>query len=311
MTRILVTGGTGFIGSHLVRSLAGSGQHDVTVLSTWEPTPGQLAGGANYIVSSLDDPALLEQAVREHEVEIVYHLAWNSIHETSLANTAADLRTNLLGTVNLLEACRKGGVRRMIFISSGGTVYGLPEKLPVTESCATRPICAYGVTKLAAEKYLGLYRHLYGLETVILRPSVPYGPGQNPCRRQGAVSVFIDRALRSEPVTIWGDGTSRRDYFFVADMIGPLIRAMSIPDSGQNVFNLGGRKAFTLNELVRRIEETLDLELRVDFEPARDFDVPELELDSRRAAATIGWRPQTELREGILSTAQWLRQRGD
>ena len=309
MTRVLVTAGTGFIGSHLVRGLMQSGENDVVVLSTWKPTERQLSCGAKYVRGGLGNSALIEQTLKDHDIEVVYHLAWNSIHETSLKNTAADLETNLLGTVNLLEACRRNGVRRVVFMSSGGTVYGLPETLPISESQSTHPICAYGVTKLAAEKYLGLFQHLYGLEAVIIRPSVPYGPGQDPARRQGAIAVFIDRALRSEPVTIWGDGSSLRDYFFVEDMIDPLIRTMSIPADRNNIFNLGGHKAYTLRDLISNIELTLNLKLNVTYEPARNFDVPNLKLNCSKARSEIGWKPDTSLENGILMTEQWLRDR--
>jgi len=309
MTSILVTGGTGFIGSHLVRGLTNSGKHEVTVFSTWKPSKQQLASGANYILGNMGDSVLLEQMIKTHDIEVVYHLAWNSIHETSLEDTAEDLETNLLGTVNLLEACRKNGVRRVIFMSSGGTVYGLPDALPVSERQATHPISAYGVTKLAAEKYLGLFQHIYGLETVVMRPSVPYGPGQDPRRRQGAIAVFIDRVLRSEPITVWGDGSSLRDYFYVGDMVDPLINAISIPADADNIFNLGGSEAYTLRELISNIENTLNLKVSVTFEPARNFDVPKLKLDCRRAQSIIGWRPATGLKEGILLTEKWMRNR--
>jgi len=310
MTQVLVTSGTGFIGSHLVRGLTESG-NNVAVLSTWKPSVKQLASGASYIKGGLADSKLVEQSLKTHKTEVVYHLAWDSIHETSLERTAADLENNLLGTVNLLEACRKSGVRRVIFMSSGGTVYGLPDSLPIRESHTTNPICAYGVTKLAAEKYLGLYQHLYGLEAVIMRPSVPYGPGQNPARRQGAIAVFIDRALRSKPITIWGDGSSMRDYFFVEDMVDPLIRVMSIPVSTNNIFNLGGTRALTLRDLIGTIEEVLDLKINVNFEAARNFDVPNLKLDCRRATSAIGWQPKTGLELGIQLTEQWIRRHND
>lgn len=309
MTRVMVTGGTGFIGSHLVSGLMKSGDHEVVVFSTWNPSQKQIETGATYTRGNLNDTVRLEKTLKDNDVEVVYHLAWNSIHETSIENTAADLETNLLGTVNLLEACRKNGVRRVIFMSSGGTVYGLPDNLPVSESQATHPISAYGVTKLAAEKYLGLFQHLYGLEAIILRPSVPYGPGQDPARRQGAIAVFIDRALRSEPITIWGDGTSLRDYFFVGDMVDPLIQTMSIPANPNNIFNLGGSKAYSLRDLTSQIERTLDLKLNVRYEPARNFDVPKLKLDCSRAISKIGWNPGTGLEEGILMTEQWMRER--
>ena len=309
MTRILVTGGTGFIGSHLVSGLTKSEENEVIVYSTRKPGKQQLSSGTKYILGNISDSSLITQTLKAHDIEVVYHLAWNSIHETSLENTAADLEANLLGTVNLLEACRKNGVRRVIFMSSGGTVYGLPDTLPISESQATHPISAYGVTKLAAEKYLGLFQHLYGLEGVIIRPSVPYGPGQDPAQRQGAIAVFIDRVLRSEPITIWGDGSSLRDYFYVGDMVDPLINAISIPADVNNIFNLGGGKAYTLRDLISNIEHTLNLKASVTFEPARNFDVPELILDCRRAKSKIGWQPNTGLEEGILLTEQWIRNR--
>lgn len=307
MTRVLVTGGTGFIGSHLVKGLTESGTHEVTVLSAWKPTETQISTGANYLEAGLDNTEHLKQILRENGIEVVYHLAWNSIHETSVKNTAADLEANLLGTVKLLEASRNCEVRRIVFMSSGGTVYGLPSSaLPVNESHPTRPISAYGVTKLAAENYCGLYQHLYGLEAIILRPSVPYGPGQNPMRRQGAVSVFIDRALKSQPVTFWGDGTALRDYFYVQDMVNPMISAMTVQTGQSNIFNIGARKTYTLNELIVQIENALGLKIKVNHEPPRSFDVPKLHLDSSHAETNIGWHPVTSLQDGIRATANWL-----
>ncbi len=307
MKRILVTGGTGFIGSHLVQRLSELDGIEVFVYSNWQPSEYQLQLRANYIHGDLDDAELLLGTLKKHRIDLVYHLAWNSIHETSLQNTAQDLESNLLGTVNLLEACRLSGIRRIIFMSSGGTVYGLPGDGSVNEDHPTYPICAYGVTKLAAEKYLNLYQHMYGLEHVIIRPSVPYGPGQDPTRRQGAVSVFIHRALSGKPVTIWGDGSSVRDYFFISDMIEPLIQAMYVPAKENNIFNRGGAIPYSLTQLVNTIEETLNLKLAVTNETERSFDVPKLTLDSSKATRHLSWQPSTTLAEGIRLTAQWQR----
>ena len=302
MTRILVTGGHGFIGSHLVDGLAAAGHRDVTVLSR-----RRRPGSPKFILSDLTNPGQVRRALASRRFDVVYHAAWSTIHETSLQDIALDVEANLMTTVNLLEACRETGVRRVVFLSSGGTVYGLPRRSPVREDHPTDPISAYGITKLAAEKYLELYRHLYGLEYVIFRPSVPYGPGQNPMKRQGAVSVFTYRALKGEPLTIWGDGSAVRDFFYVEDMIPPLVRALDAPLKGPRIFNLAGRRGYTLLELVKVLGSTLDVKPRIDFKPARAFDVPSVRLDISAATKAFRWTQSTPLAEGIRRTADWLR----
>jgi UDP-glucose 4-epimerase len=182
----------------------------------------------------------------------------------------------------------------------------LPRTKPVTEDHPTHPISPYGITKLAAEKYVRMYRELHGLEYTILRPSVPYGPRQNPSRRQGAVTVFTHQALQGKPITIWGEGESLRDYFYVGDMVTPLINAMEIPFAGDMTFNLGGARGYTLLELVSLLEEVLNLRVRVEHRERRMFDVPRLELNSAAAADRLGWRDRTPLAEGIRRTADWL-----
>jgi UDP-glucose 4-epimerase len=198
-------------------------------------------------------------------------------------------------------------VKRIIYISSGGTVYGLPQSLPVGEDHPTNPINAYGVTKLAVEKYLHMCYHLYGLEYITFRPSVPYGPRQNPRRRQGAVSVFVYHALRGEPITIWGDGEVLRDYFYVEDMINALLTAIEFPFTPNAIFNLAGTQGYTLNQLVQLIEETLTTKAQVRYGTARKFDVPRLRLDTTAAAEKLDWYPTITLSEGIQRTAAWIQ----
>lgn len=307
MRHFLVTGGNGFIGSHLVDRLAADGENRVTVFDLYPRPHGEAPPGVVFIQGDLKDAALLRRTLVDQGIEIVYHVAWASIHETSIKDPVRDIEVNLLPSVGLLEACREAGVRRVVFISSGGTVYGIPKALPIAEDHPKDPISAYGITKLAVEKYLHMYSHLYGVQSVILRPSVAYGPRQNPRRRQGAVTVFIYRALRDEPITIWGDGETTRDYLYVEDMTSALIAATQLPLSSQAVFNLAGLNAYTLNEVVRAIEETLAMRVRVRREPPRSFDVPRLRLDIRAASDELKWEPHTDLPEGIRRTAAWLK----
>ena len=306
MTSILVTGGNGFIGSHFVDSLAAAGRRVVALdlyPRPFEPSPENAAS----IQGNLADPELIGRVLVDEGVEVVVHAAWASIHETSLKDPAADLEANLVPTVRLLDACREAGVRRFVFLSSGGQVYGIPNETPVREDHPADPISAYGAAKLAAEKYVGMYTRMYGLESVVLRPSVPYGPRQNPRRRQGAVAVFVYRALLGQPVEIWGDGEVLRDYFYIEDLSRALAAAVDLPAAAGGVFNLGGRETVSLNGLVAAVERALDLKIEVRYQEARRFDVPELELDWSAARRVLGWSPEVDLDDGIRRTAAWIR----
>ena len=308
MDQILVVGGSGFIGSHLVNRLASSEPSCVTVLDHYARRYGVLPQGVCFIQASLADTSRVREILIERQIKVVYHIRWGTIHETATRDPIADVQTNLISTLGLLEVCREANVKRIIFISSGGAVYGAPQALPVAENHPTNPLNAYGITKLAAEKYLQMYHHLYGLEYVIFRPSSPYGPWQYPHRGQGAVVVFIERALAGQPVTIYGDGSSLRDYFYIDDMTSALVSALNCPFTPEGIYNLAGNEAYTLNELVRIIEDTLEVKIQVTYEPARKIDVPRLRLDISAAASRLGWQPTTPLSEGIKLTAAWIRQ---
>ncbi|MCP4397490.1 MAG: NAD-dependent epimerase/dehydratase family protein [bacterium] len=306
MSNILVTGGNGFVGSHLVNALVQHEQHRVVVIDLYPSPYNDFPSDAIFIQADLADYALIRRIIEDHNIAVVYHVAWATIHETSLKDPAADIHVNLLPTVKLLEACRDTEVKRVIYLSSGGTVYGIPQSLPIEEGHPTNPICAYGVTKLAVEKYLYMYAYLYGLDTIIFRPSVLYGPRQNPHRRQGAITVFLYQALRGHPTTIWGDGKARRDYLYIDDMVAALLDALTLPYGNHPIFNLGGKQAYTLIQLVEEIRETLGVKIDVRYQDARKFDVPELHLDCRNAAEHLHWAPIVSLPEGVLKTAEWL-----
>lgn len=304
---ILVTGGNGFIGSHLVDNLVLEDRHNVITFDIYPRAYEPLPEGATFISGNLSDVSLVRRTLIDQGIEVVYHLAWATIHETALKNPVADIEQNLIPTASLLDACRDAGVKHVIFLSSGGTIYGIPQDFPIREDHPTNPINAYGVTKLAVEKYLQMSKHLYGLNFTIFRPSVPYGPRQNPRRRQGAVSVFIFNALREEVIHIWGDGETLRDYFYVGDMIKALVAVIDKPSAKNSIINLAGLHTYTLNELLGEIENTLGVKAKVRYEVERKFDVKKLHLDISCAIEKLNWRPGVDLAEGIKHTADWIQ----
>lgn len=302
--RALVTGGSGFIGAHLVDKLVALGWK-VRVLDLFDRRFGSAPVGVDLIRAGVSN----DYAVREAlvDVEVVFHLAWSTIHEVATREPVQDIETNLAPSVQLIDQCCSSGVRRVVFFSSGGTVYGPTQHLPITEEQPTNPINAYGITKLAVEKYLHMYHHLYGLEYVILRPSVPYGPGQDPRRRQGAVNVFLYRAARGEPIEIWGDGSVVRDYFHISDLVSAAVQAATVQGlEGERVFNVGGGQGHSLNDLVEVIRKVAGRRVTVEYQPGRRFDVPSVVLDTSRAATILKWSPQVGLSEGVERTWKWV-----
>ena len=307
MQNILVTGGNGFIASHLVDALSSSGNR-TTVLDMYPRPYGDLPEGVKFIQGNLQDVHLIRRTIEDGQIEIVYHAAWATIHESALKDPVGDVEVNLIPTIALLNTCLEARIKRVIFMSSGGTVYGMPEELPISESHPTNPINAYGITKLMVEKYLQMFHHLHGMEYVILRPSVPYGPRQNPFHRQGVVPIFINKALMGEPITIFGDGEVIRDFFYIDDLTRALVASKDIGFDPQSVtFNLGGMVPYSLNSLVEKIESVLGVRMEKRYEPPRKFDVPQLLLDTSLARARLDWQPTVPLETGIRHTAEWMK----
>jgi UDP-glucose 4-epimerase len=303
MKKALVVGGNGFIGSHLVDALLQQ-EWGVTILDLQERRYEPMPLSAYFIQGDLSQSYLVRQALAG--VDIVFHLAWATIHEVSNRDPAADIHANLIPSLHLLEACRESGVHRIVFVSSGGTVYGLPEELPILETHPQNPINAYGITKVAVEKYLHMFQHLHNLDYAVLRPSVPYGPRQNPLGRQGAVAVFLYRVAQGLPITIWGDGSVTRDYFHVSDLVDALIAASEKDLSTYRTFNVGGGEELSLSGLLQLVEETVGKKAVVDYQPGRDFDAPRILLDTRRAKRELNWQPKVSLVDGLAQTWEWM-----
>ena len=308
MKRVLVVGGNGFIGAHLVRGLVDAGC-DVTVLHKYEePRYVKKPKPVRFLRGDLTQESLLNEAVKG--VDVVYHLLWmtTAIHEIANRDPAADVQANLIPTIHLMEACRDAEVGKLLFTSSGGTVYGRTKPGPILEDDPTNPITAYGVSKLAVEKYLQMFNHLHKLKHGIFRPSVPYGPYQNPLARQGAVAVFLYRIAKGLPLTIWGDGTVTRDYFYISDLVDALILAGERPLGHTPIFNIGGAEEVSLNKLIAAIEETVGRKAIINYEPARDFDAKRVLLDTNRAKTTLGWEPKVLMKDGLAKTWEWMQE---
>jgi len=301
--KALVIGGSGFIGSHLVDELVERGW-EVVVFDLRERRFDRLPERARFIKGDLSQAYLVREALAG--VDVVFHLAWATIHEVSNQDPALDVEANLIPSLNLLEACRQAGIRRVVFISSGGTVYGPSKELPIAENHPQNPVTAYGVNKLAFEKYLRVFRHLHGMDYAILRPSVPYGPRQTPLSRQGAVAVFLHRVGTGLPITIWGDGRVTRDYFYVSDLVEALVASAERHLGEDRIFNIGGGKEVSLNQLIKLVEETVGRKAVVQYEPPRPFDIARIVLDTRLAHQEFGWRPKVSLAEGLAKTWTWI-----
>ncbi len=306
--KALVVGGNGFIGSHLVDRLVAD-DWEVSILHKYEQRRfGAVPEKVQQFRGDLTQESLVEEAL--DGVDIVFHLLWTTtaIHEVANRDPIADVQANMIPSMALMEACCKAQVKRLVFTSSGGTIYGPAKQLPIPESHESNPLNAYGVSKLAVEKYLQMFRHLHGLDYAILRPSVPYGPRQNPLGRQGAPAVFTYRVANGLPITIWGDGSVTRDYFYITDLVDALLLAAQRPLTENRIFNIGGGQSISLIDLIKAIEKGVDRTAILDFKEARDFDAPNIVLDTQQAEQQLGWSPKVSLDSGIAKMWAWMQE---
>ena len=305
MNRALVIGGNGFIGSHLVDALA-SLAWEVTVFDLNDRRYESLPPGVNFIQGDLSkSTSNIEILIEKQDVDVVFHLAWSSIHESSFQNPTADLLANLAPSIEIIQACTKLN-KKLIFLSSGGAVYGMTKQKYIPETHPMNPISPYGIGKLAVEKYLEMYHYLHGLNYAVVRPSVPFGPRQDYRRRQGAVTVFLYRVSQELPVTIWGDGNNTRDYFYITDLVDAVLRCAQDNLQDRRIFNVGGGEGITLNQLLAQVETTVGKKAIIDFQPARHFDPTLIILDTTLIRNEMNWKPQISFSEGIQKTWNWI-----
>jgi len=296
----VVLGANGFIGSHVCEALLHAGHrvvafdicHEFTALS---PHPQLRCVTGDFL-----DRETVRQTVAG--ADWVFHLVCTTLPASSNANMVFDVQTNVVASIELLQICVEQGVQRLIFASSGGTVYGVHQQQPIREDSALAPIVSYGITKLTIERYCYLYAVQHNLPVSVLRIANPYGPRHHGSS-QGAVSVFLKQLRAGQPIHIWGDGQVVRDYIYIQDVTTALCRAAEHP-APYLLCNVGTGVGTSLRQLVELIHRITGVDYQVIYEPARGFDVPKVVLDIQRAREQLAWVPQFTLEQGILATWQ-------
>ena len=301
--KITLIGGNGFIGSHIVDRLIKEGRHSLTVFGR-SPNPfSPLHSEVEYIYGDFEDIDLLRKAL--WSADVVVHLLSTTVPVSAGMDTVYDIRSNLIGTINLLEEVGKQNIKRFIYASSGGTVYGNPDYTPIDEKHPLKPIGSYGITKVAIESYIQMYAKKYGFSFMIIRPSNPYGPRQSFKGMQGVISTFLFKMLKGEPIVIWGDGSAIRDYIYIDDVADFFVKSINIENSG--IYNLGFGKGFNVNDLILILEKGTGITATIKYQDFSDSNVREVVLDMKRVKEIFKWAPKTNLEKGIEEHHKWIK----
>lgn len=301
--KALVTGGAGFIGSHVVDALLRDG-HDVSIVDNLATGRREnVAPGARLWELDIGHPGLKEVFDRERP-DVVIHLAAQTVVRQSVEDPMFDARQNILGSIHVFVLAMQHGAKKVIYASSGGAVYGDPERRPVPESHPARPVSYYGVSKYAAEHYLQLLGRMEGLPYVILRYANVYGARQSPNGEAGVVSIFARQMIRGETPTIFGKGDKTRDYVHVSDIVAANLLAIAGPDG---VYNIGTGVETSDRQMFDHLAALLDYHEEPHYAPPRQGEVYRTCLDTSKAAVALGWRPRLALRDGLAATIGYYK----
>lgn len=303
--KIVIFGGGGFIGSTISDRLLKDG-HELRIFE--RPRVEQYRKfkedeRVEWLTGDFSSAHDVSEAMQGSEV--VLHLVSTTLPKNSNEDPIYDVQSNTVATLQMLDAMVANDVRRILFISSGGTVYGDPVYLPIDEKHPTNPTVSYGITKLTIEKYLHIFERMYGIKATILRVANPYGERQRIETAQGAVGVFLSHALKGTPIDIWGDGSVTRDYIHVSDVAEAFVKALSY-SGNNNIFNIGSGTGTSLNELLEILENTIGKAIERRYLPGRPFDVPVNVLSNNLAREELNWIPEISIQNGIVRTAQWM-----
>jgi len=302
----VVLGGGGFLGINLTRRLVAAG-HRVRAFGHAGLFTEAYAG-AEFRQGDFSDRAALTDALRG--AEIAFHLVHSTVPQTANLDITGDVKENLIPSITFLDLAVEAGVKRVVFLSSGGTIYGRPLQIPTEETASTEPISAYGISKLAIEKYLALYGELFGLEYRILRVANPFGPFQVAKKKQGLLAEIISRALGREPIEVWGDGSVVRDFVYVDDVTDALELA-AVHTGGEHIFNIGSGIGRSVRNVLVTVEQLLGRKLDIAWKAKRAVDVPVSILSVKRAREKLGWNPKTSFESGVAQTIAWWKENLD
>jgi len=304
--KIVLLGGGGFVGSSIADRLLSEG-HSLRIFERPRVQPYRKfteSEEVEWIAGDLCSMHDVSDTISG--VDAVVHLVSTTLPKNSNDDPIFDVQSNIVGSLHILNAMVAHNVRKIVFISSGGTVYGSPLYLPLDEKHPTNPFVSYGITKLAVEKYLQMYEYLHGIKAMTLRVSNPYGERQRIETAQGAVGVFLHNALKGIAIDIWGDGSVTRDYIHVSDVAAAFSKALQYTGD-QRLFNVSSGVGISLNELIGRIERALGISIERNYLPGRPFDVPINVLCNDLARSELNWTLLVSMEDGILRTAEWMK----
>jgi UDP-glucose 4-epimerase len=301
-SKVLLVGGNGFIGSHLSEHLLRAG-YGVRVLDPHPELFREKCPDIEYVDGSFANTLLVRDAIEG--CEVLVQLAHSTIPASSLIHPEQEVLDSVGTFVNMINCFKTGLIRKVLFFSSGGAVYGNPRQLPITEDFETNPISPYGVAKLMIEKYLHMFSYLYDLKYTVVRPSNAYGPRQNFRGSQGVIPIFLDKILKKETIQIWGDGTAIKDYIFVDDICRAVV---SLIETGfeNATYNIGTAQGTELKHLIETLGNECGMTPKVEYLPANRYDVHDNVLCANRLCTRTGWKPSVNLESGAKQTLDWL-----
>lgn len=302
--KVLVLGGSGFLGSYVVDELLSVGDFVVSLDRSHERFR-TLSNKVVFRQADFGNRGEIDEALTDG-IEVVVHLVSSTIPQSSNDDPIFDVQSNLVESIALFEMCVKHKIRKVVFVSSGGTVYGTPHMDSIAEHHSTFPMCSYGIVKLAIENYLRLFFSLYGLNYHILRVSNPFGARQDPRGKQGVASVFMYNMLKDHEISLWGDGEIVRDFIYVTDFAKACVAAIHSKKNG--ILNIGSGVGVSIKDLLVAIEKAVGRVARINWLPPRGYDVSRVVLDCVRAREELGWKSSVSLEDGLCEMKEWMKE---